>query len=48
MANISFYAEGSLFFFFFQEVWLIMHSSSRALKLHDEDQKLKTEETIDC
>lgn len=22
------------FFFFFQEVWLIMHSSSRALKLH--------------
>lgn len=34
VANISFYAEGSLFFFFFQEVWLIMHSSSRALKLH--------------
>lgn len=33
MADISFYAEGSLFFFF-QEVWLIMHSSSRALKLH--------------
>ena len=34
VANISLYAEGSLFFFFFQEVWLIMHSSSRALKLH--------------
>lgn len=33
MANISLYAEGSLFFFF-KEVWLIMHSSSRALKLH--------------
>lgn len=32
MANISLYAEGSLFFFF-KEVWL-MHSSSRALKLH--------------
>lgn len=32
MANISLYAEGSLFFF--KEVWLIMHSSSRALKLH--------------
>lgn len=31
-ANISLYAEGSLFFF--KEVWLIMHSSSRALKLH--------------
>lgn len=35
VANISLYAEGSLcFFFFFKEVWLIMHSSSRALKLH--------------
>lgn len=33
VANISLYAEGSLFFFF-KEVWLIMHSSSRALKLH--------------
>lgn len=32
MANISLYAEGSLFFL--KEVWLIMHSSSRALKLH--------------
>lgn len=34
MANISLYADGSLFFFFLKEVWLIMHSSSRALKLH--------------
>lgn len=33
VANISLYAEGSLFFFF-KEVWLILHSSSRALKLH--------------
>lgn len=35
MANISLYAEGSLFFLRKKkEVWLIMHSSSRALKLH--------------
>lgn len=34
VANISLYADGSLFFFFLKEVWLIMHSSSRALKLH--------------
>lgn len=31
MANTSLYAEGSLFL---EEVWLIMHSSLRALKLH--------------
>lgn len=35
VANISLYAEGSLFFFKEKkEVWLIMHSSLRALKLH--------------
>lgn len=36
VANVSLYAEGCfcVFFFFFQELWLIMHFSLRALKLH--------------
>lgn len=34
MWQIYLFMQKEVFFFFFQEVWLIMHSSSRALKLH--------------
>lgn len=34
MWQIYLFMQKEVFFFFFKEVWLIMHSSSRALKLH--------------